>query len=96
MTKKNEFVFTISFDCENPNHVIVVDKLNGLGRKKAGFIAKAVIAYIEPDISPVKQDKQSRAVSIGANAINEIADVCKEKNDKNLMNEFMSNLSDFR
>jgi hypothetical protein len=111
MTKKNEFAFTISFDCEKPNHIIVADKLNSLGRKKASFIAKAVMAYIEPDKSPVKQykrtfsnnedvhikaaDRQSEAVSIDANAINEITDVCKEKNDINATNEFMSNLSDF-
>lgn len=54
--KKNDFRFSIEFCKSDPQHIQVVDLLNGLGRRgKAQYIANAVFHYqhcVErPDIS---------------------------------------------
>ncbi len=45
MAKKNEFVITVGFNRFDPDHVKVANILNGLGRTKAQYIAKAILAY---------------------------------------------------
>lgn len=45
MAKKNEFVFNIGFNKENPDHKETVDILNRMGRIKADYIAQAVIFF---------------------------------------------------
>lgn len=45
MTKKNEFIFNIGFNRENPDHVKVVGILNRLGHGKAEYLARAVLTY---------------------------------------------------
>lgn len=54
--KKNPYVFTIGFDRKNPEHLEVVEILNGT-EKKAALIAEAVLQYMgkkpggEPGVS---------------------------------------------
>ena len=43
--KKNPYVFTIGFDRKNPEHLEVVEILNGT-EKKAALIAEAVLQYM--------------------------------------------------
>lgn len=45
MGKKNPYVFTIGFDRKNPEHLEVVEILNGT-EKKAALIAEAVLQYM--------------------------------------------------
>lgn len=45
MEKKNPFVTTIGFKKEDPDHVYVAELLNSMGRRKAQYIVKAVLAY---------------------------------------------------
>lgn len=45
MEKKNPYIMTIGFKKENPDHVYVAEFLNSLGRGKAQYIVKAVLAY---------------------------------------------------
>ena len=45
MAKKNEFIFNIGFNRENPDHVKVAGILNRLGHGKAEYLARAVLAY---------------------------------------------------
>lgn len=45
MGKKNPYVFTIGFDKKNPEHLEVVEILNGT-EKKAALIAEAVLQYM--------------------------------------------------
>ena len=47
MEKKNPFVMTVGFKKEDPDHVYVTELLNTMGRGKAQFIVKAVLAYQE-------------------------------------------------
>ena len=42
MGKKNPYVFTIGFDKKNPEHLEVVEILNGT-EKKAALIAEAIL-----------------------------------------------------
>lgn len=49
MGKKNPYVTTIGFNRDDPDHVYVADFLNTMGRGKAQYIVKAVIAYQNPD-----------------------------------------------
>ena len=44
MGKKNQYVFTIGFDKKNPEHLEVVEILNGT-EKKAALIAEAILQY---------------------------------------------------
>ena len=44
MGKKNPYVFTIGFDKKNPEHLEVVEILNGT-EKKAALIAEAILRY---------------------------------------------------
>lgn len=43
--KKNPYVFTIGFDKKNPEHLEVVEILNGT-EKKAALIAEAILQYM--------------------------------------------------
>ena len=43
--KKNPYVTTVGFNKDDPDHVRVAELLNSMGRSKAQFIVKAVIAY---------------------------------------------------
>lgn len=45
MGKKNEFVTTIGFNKNDPDHVLVAEFLNGMSRGKAQYIVNAVLAY---------------------------------------------------
>lgn len=45
MEKKNPFVTTIGFKKEDPDHVYVAELLNSMGRGKAQYIVKTVLAY---------------------------------------------------
>ena len=45
MEKKNPYIMTIGFNKEDPDHVYVAEFLNSLGRGKAQYIVKAVLAY---------------------------------------------------
>ena len=45
MGKKNPYVFTIGFDKKNPEHLEVVEILNGT-EKKAALIAEAILEEI--------------------------------------------------
>jgi len=47
MEKKNPFVITVGFKKEDPDHVYVAKLLNTMGRGKAQYIVKAVLAYRE-------------------------------------------------
>lgn len=49
MAKKNPYVTTIGFKKDDPDHVYVADFLNSMGRGKAQYIVKAVIAYQDPE-----------------------------------------------
>ena len=44
MGKKNPYVFTLGFDKKNPEHLEVVEILNGT-EKKAALIAEAILQY---------------------------------------------------
>ncbi|MFR2483110.1 MAG: hypothetical protein ACLTAC_06995 [Hungatella sp.] len=44
MAKKNEFIFNIGFNRENPDHVKVAGILNRLGHGTAEYLARAVLA----------------------------------------------------
>ena len=48
MEKKNKFVSTIGFNCNDPDHVAVAEFLNGMKRGKAQYIVDAVLAYQRP------------------------------------------------
>lgn len=48
MAKKNPYVTTIGFNREDPDHVYVADLLNDMGRGKAQYIVKAIMAYRNP------------------------------------------------
>lgn len=43
--KKNPYIMTIGFKKEDPDHVYVAEFLNSLGRGKAQYIVKSVLAY---------------------------------------------------
>lgn len=45
MEKKNPYIMTIGFKKEDPDHVYVAELLNSMGRGKAQYIVKAVLAY---------------------------------------------------
>lgn len=45
MGKKNEYVFNIGFNKNNPEHKAAADLLNRMGHTKADYIAKAVLFY---------------------------------------------------
>ena len=45
MEKKNPYIMTIGFKKEDPDHVYVAEFLNSLGRGKAQYIEKSVLAY---------------------------------------------------
>lgn len=45
MEKKNKFVSTIGFNCNDLDHVKVAELLNGMKRGKAQYIVNAVLAY---------------------------------------------------
>ena len=45
MEKKHEFKFNIGLNQNNPDHVRVAEILNRLGRGKAEYVVKAVLAY---------------------------------------------------
>ena len=45
MKKKNPYVMTIGFKKDDPDHVAVAELLNTMGRGKAQYIVKAVLAY---------------------------------------------------
>lgn len=47
MEKKNPFVMTVGFKKDDPDHVYVAGLLNAMGRGKAQYIVKAVLAYRE-------------------------------------------------
>ena len=47
MEKKNPFITTVGFKKDDPDHVYVAELLNSLGRGKASYIVKAVLAYQE-------------------------------------------------
>jgi len=47
MGKRNPYRFSVKLDEDDADHQIVADYLNGLGRKKAKIIVKAVLAYLE-------------------------------------------------
>ena len=56
--KKNPYVFTIGFDKKNPEHLEVVEILNGT-EKKAALIAEAVLQYMVKILeSPRKVSRQ--------------------------------------
>lgn len=44
-SKKNTDRFTIKFNCDEPKHQAAVEILNGKGRNKAEYIAKAILEY---------------------------------------------------
>lgn len=54
MAKKNEFIFNIGFNRENPDHVKVAGILNRLGHGKAEYLAKAVLAYESQGMEPME------------------------------------------
>jgi len=43
--KKNPYVTTVGFNKDDPDHVRVAELLNSMGRSKAQYIVKAVLAY---------------------------------------------------
>ena len=45
MEKKHKFKFNIGLNRNNPDHVRVAEILNRLGRGKAEYVVKAVLAY---------------------------------------------------
>lgn len=45
MEKKNPYVMTIGFKKEDPDHIMVAELLNSMGRGKAQYIVKAVMVY---------------------------------------------------
>ena len=45
MEKKNSFITTIGFKKDDPEHIYVAELLNSLGRGKAQYIVKAILAY---------------------------------------------------
>ena len=45
MEKKNPYVMTIGFRRNNADHIRVAEFLNSLGREKAQYIVKAVLAF---------------------------------------------------
>nr|WP_296833164.1 hypothetical protein [uncultured Marvinbryantia sp.] len=45
MEKKNPHIMTIGFKKEDPDHIYVAELLNSMGRGKAQYIVKAVLAY---------------------------------------------------
>lgn len=45
MAKKNPYVTTIGFNREDSDHVYVAGLLNDMGRGKAQYIVKAIMAY---------------------------------------------------
>lgn len=54
MAKKNEFIFNIGFNRENPDHVKVAGLLNRLGHGKAEYLARAVLAYESQGMEPME------------------------------------------
>ena len=45
MEKRNPYVTTVGFNKTDPDHVRVAELLNSMGRSKAQYIVKAVLAY---------------------------------------------------
>ncbi len=45
MEKKNPYVTTVGFNKDDPDHVRVAELLNSMGRGKAQYLVKAVLAY---------------------------------------------------
>jgi len=43
--KKNPYVTTVGFNKDDPDHVRVAELLNSMGRGKAQYLVKAVLAY---------------------------------------------------
>lgn len=53
MEKKHEFKFNIGLNQNNPDHVRVAEILNRLGRGKAEYVVKAVLAYENQGVESV-------------------------------------------
>lgn len=53
MEKKHEFKFNIGLNQKNPDHVRVAEILNRLGRGKAEYVVKAVLAYENQGVESV-------------------------------------------
>lgn len=53
MEKKHEFKFNIGLNQNNPDHVRVAEILNRLGRGKAEYVVKAVLAYEKQGVGSV-------------------------------------------
>lgn len=53
MEKKHEFKFNIGLNRNNPDHVRVAEILNRLGRGKAEYVVKAVLAYENQGVESV-------------------------------------------
>ena len=45
MEKKNPYIMMIGFKKEDPDHAYVAELLNSMGRGKAQYIVKAILAY---------------------------------------------------
>ena len=45
MAKKNEFIFNIGFNRENPDQLKLAGIMNRLGHGTAEYLARAVLAY---------------------------------------------------
>ena len=84
MEKKNPFVTTIGFKKDDPDHVYVAELLNSLGRGKAQYIVKAILAYQ----SNPGNDGISQTTSLDYTAVRRIVlQVLEEQRNAHVMEE---------
>jgi len=76
--------FTISFDSENPEHLLAMNILNSMERSKADYIAKAIGFY--------QKNIESNPNSIPENDVNEL----NHTNDSTNVNQLFNSLKGFR
>lgn len=59
MGKKNEFVFTIGFNRNDPEHIHVAELLNTMKHGKAQYIVRAVLTYQKVSAGQQQEEKPS-------------------------------------
>lgn len=79
MSKRNEYRFSIQLDETDESHRLVASYLNGLGRKKARIIVKAVLAYLNGGNS---LSSENAALSIPALEKQESAITAQEESSR--------------
>jgi hypothetical protein len=84
--KKDKCKFTIQFNSADAHHLQIVELLNAQGRRKAQFIANAVLHYVNCSVIP--STTQLPAASLDYHTIEAIVNkILQEKSMKDAVSE---------